>query len=320
MSLVSSKIKTFIKSRKLNVFLIFFLLAFFILILTRLSSNYTSTVKFKVQLENIPEEMIVINDSLNTLNLTMSTHGFGWMKYYLKTPSVVIDFKNEVKERDSLYIWSLSRGYAGINKQFGKDIDLKTINPDSLFFKVDVNAVKIIPVLPNIEINYSPGYNVLKDIITTPDSVKVIGPQSLLNTLTSIETEPLSKNNISKPFSAKLKLKTGVLDSQIKIKNKTVSVNIETEKFTEGTFSLPISIINVPNNLEVNFFPKTINLSFYTSLERYNSIKKTDFEVIYDFNEHDSKSSYLSPKLVKSPKTIKSSRLHQQKIEYIISE
>jgi len=84
MSLVPSKIKTFMKSKKLNVFLIFFLLAFFILVLSRLSANYTSTVKFKVNLENVPEEMIVLNDSLNTLNLTMSTNGFAWLKYYTK--------------------------------------------------------------------------------------------------------------------------------------------------------------------------------------------------------------------------------------------
>ena len=32
------------------------------------------------------------------------------------------------------------------------------------------------------------------------------------------------------------------------------------------------------------------------------------------------KYSYLTPKLVKAPKTIKTSRLHEQKIEYIITE
>lgn len=320
MFLVPSKIKTFIKSRKLNVFLIFFLLAFFILVLSRLSVNYTSTVKFKVNLENVPEEMIVLNDSLNTLNLTMSTNGFAWLKYYIKTPSIAIDFKNEVRKSDSLFIWSLSRGYAGINLQFGKDIDVKTINPDSLFFKVDINAVKIIPVKPNIEIKFSPGYNVLEDLKTKPDSVKVIGPQSLLNTLNFIETETLKKNNINKPFSTKLKLKIEALDSQILVKTKTVSIDVKTEKFTEGTLSLPINIINVPNNLEVNFFPKTINLSFYTSLESYNAIKESDFEIVCDFNEHSNTSTYLSPKLVKFPKAIKTSRLHQQKIEYIISE
>ena len=320
MSLVPSKIKTFMRSKKLNVFLIFLLLAFFILVLSRLSANYTSTVKFKVNLENVPEEMIVLNDSLNTLNLTMSTNGFAWLKYYTKTPSIAIDFKNEVRKSDSLFIWSLSRGFAGINLQFGKDIDVKTINPDSLFFKVDINAVKIIPVKPNIEIKFSPGYNVLEDLKTKPDSVKVIGPQSLLNTLNFIETEPLKKNNINKPFSTQLKLKIEALDSQILVKTKTVSIDVKTEKFTEGTFNLPIKIINIPNNLEVNFFPKTINLSFYTSLESYNSIKESDFEIVCDFNEHSNTSSYLSTKLVKFPKAIKTSRLHQQKIEYIISE
>lgn len=320
MAIVPSIIKNFVKSKKLNVFLIFFLLAFFILVLARLSANYTNTVTFKVKLENIPDEMIVLNDSSNTLNFTMTTNGFGWMKYYLKSPSVAIDFKNEVKKGDSLYVWSLSRGYAGINEQFDKDINVKTINPDTLFFKVDINTVKMIPVKPNVEIEYSPGYNVLNAIVIKPDSVKVIGPKSLLNKLTHIETELLNVDNINQPFNKQLKLKVDTLNSQINVKPKAVDININAVKFTEGTFSLPIAIVNVPKNVKVNYFPKTINLSFYTSLESYNSITINDFEVVCDFNEHNSKSSYLTPKLVKFPKAIKTSRLHQQKIEYIISE
>ncbi|WP_034057873.1 YbbR-like domain-containing protein [Lacinutrix jangbogonensis] len=320
MSEVTSKFKNVVRSRKLNVFLIFFILAFFILILSRLSASYTNTVKFNVALKNIPDEMIVLNDASNTLKLTMTTDGFEWVKYYINTPSVAIDFKNDVKKSNSLYVWSLSRGFAGINEQFNKAIVVKTINPDTLLFKVDINAVKMIPVKPNLEINYSPGYNVLNAIVAVPDSVKVIGPESLLSKLEVIETEMLIKNDVNKPFSAQLALKLEAIDSQINVKTKTVGININAEKFTEGTLSLPVNIINVPNNIEVNYFPKTINLSYYTSLESYNTITINDFEVVCDFNEHTNKLSYLTPKLVKSSKAIKTSRLHEQKIEYIISE
>lgn len=320
MSIVTSRIKTFVRSRKLNVFLIFFILAFFILMLDRLSASYTNTVKFNIALKNIPDQMIVLNDSSNTLNFTMTTDGFEWVKYYLKTPSVEIDFKNEVKKGDSLYIWSLSRGFAGVNSQFNKHVIVKTINPDTLLFKVDINAVKMIPIKPNFNINYSLGYNVLNTIITAPDSVKVIGPESLLSKLGILETEMLIKKNANKAFTKRLKLKLDSVDSQIYVKTKSVHVNINVEKFTEGTLSVPIEIINVPKNVKVNYFPKTINLSYYTSLENYNAIGIDDFEVICDFKEHDNKSSYLTPKLLKSPKTVKTSRLHEQKIEYIISE
>ena len=320
MTVVTRKLKNVVKSRKLNVFLIFFILAFFILVLARLSASYTNTVKFNVALKNIPDELIVLNDSSNTLKFTMTTDGFEWVKYYIKTPTIEIDFKNEVKKADSLYVWSLSRGFAGINSQFNKHIIVKTINPDTLLFKVDINAVKWIPVKPIMELSYSPGYNVLNAITTVPDSVKVIGPASLLSKLDIIETEVLNKDAVNQPFSAQLALKLENIDPQINVKTKIVSVHIKVEKFTEGTLSLPVNIINVPKNVKVNYFPKTINLSFYTSLERYNTISSNDFEVVCDFKEHNSKSSYLTPKLINSPKTIKTTRLHEQKIEYIISE
>jgi len=320
MSVITSKIKKFIRSKKLNVFLIFFILAFFTLILAKLSTSYTNTVKFNVKLKNIPDEMVVLNNLSNTLNFTMTADGFEWMRYYLQTPAVEIDFKNEVKKLDSLYVWSLSRGFAGINRQFKKDIIVKTINPDTLFFKVDINAIKMIPVKLSLEINYSPGYNVLNTIVTEPDSVKVIGPESLLSKLDIIETETLIQSNVNKPFNSRLKLKLNALDSQIIVKTKTVNVNVNVEKFTEGTLSIPITIINIPKNVKVNYFPKNINLTYYTSLESYNTINTDEFEVICDFKEHNTKSSYLTPKLIKSPNAIKTSRLHEQKIEYIISE
>ena len=320
MSPLATKIKGFIRSRKLNVFLVFFLLAFFILILARLSATYTNTVKFNIELQSIPDEMVVLNDSSNTLDLTMTTYGFQWLKYYYKTPTLAINFRKNIKKSDSLYFWSLSRGFPGINKQFGKDITVKSINPDTLIFKVDINAVKMVPVKPNVKLKFSPGYNMLDAIVAIPDSVKIIGPESLLLNIHYLETELLEKQEVNKPFSSQLQLKLDSLNTQIQVKTKLVKLEIKSEKFTEGTISLPVNIINIPKNTEVNYFPKNINLSYYTSLENYNAVKITDFEVICDFNKRNSKSAYITPKLVKYPKGLKSTRLHQQKIEYIISE
>ncbi|WP_452223037.1 CdaR family protein [Lacinutrix chionoecetis] len=320
MSIITSRIKTFVRSRKLNVFFIFLLLAFFILVLARLSASYTNTVKFNVNLKDIPDEMIVLNDSSNTLNLTMTTSGFQWLKYYFNTPSVAIDFRKDIRKSDSVYIWSLSRGYAGINNQFRKEIKLKTINPDTLIFNVDINAVKMVPVKPNLKLDYTPGYDVLDSIVAFPDSVKVIGPESLIKKLKFLETELFEKNDINKPINTRLILKLDSLDNQILVKTKAVSIAINAEKFTEGTITLPLNLINIPNNLEVNYFPKTVTVSYYTNLTSFKAVNIEDFKVICDFKERNSQSAYLTPKLVASPKNIKSARLHEQKIEYIISE
>ena len=145
----------------------------------------------------------------------------------------------------------------------------------------------MVPVKPNFNISYSPGYNVLNTIVTIPDSVKIIGPESLLLKIDKIETEVLRRKEVYKPFSTQLSLISETKNSQIKVKTKAVTVNVNVEKFTEGILSLPVNIINVPKDVKVNYFPKTINLSYYTSLENFNTIDVNDFEVVCDYNEHN---------------------------------
>ena len=55
---VKSKIQLAVKSRKINVFMLFLALSFVILILTKLSKDYTNTFIFNVERINVPEEEI----------------------------------------------------------------------------------------------------------------------------------------------------------------------------------------------------------------------------------------------------------------------
>ena len=65
----------------------------------------------------------------------MTADGFEWLRYYLKTPSVGIDFNNEVKKADSLYVWSLSRGFAELIISLIKTLLLKQLIQIHFFLK-----------------------------------------------------------------------------------------------------------------------------------------------------------------------------------------
>jgi len=320
MNKISDKIKSIYKSRKLNVFLLFFILAFGILILSKLTQEYTNTAKFKVLLKNIPDETVVLNDSLNALNLTLTTTGFKWLKYSFNDPEVFVDFKKEVRKKDSVYVWSYANGYAGILEQFPKEVKIKSITPDTLAFTFDINAVKYVPVESNVLVNYSPGYNSLQEVAIIPDSIKIIGPETILSSLKSIKTKALVLNEVNKPFRETLALTLDSINPEIKINIKKVDVSAAVEKFTEGTLSVPVTVINVPRQITLNYFPKSINVSYYTSLSNFNLVTVDDFKIECDYSKLNKGSEYLTPELVKKPVKVKSTRLHQQKIEFIIKE
>ena len=82
----------------------------------------------------------------------------------------------------------------------------------------------------------------------------------------------------------------------------------------------PTSMILKTIVLPLNYFPKSVNVSFYTSLSAFNTIAANDFKVVCDYKAINEDSKYLEPELVKRPDNVKTTRLHQQKIEFIIVE
>ncbi|WP_299890565.1 YbbR-like domain-containing protein [uncultured Lacinutrix sp.] len=320
MSAFKIKIRNTLRSRKINSFLLFLIMAFGILVLTKLSRGYTNTIFLNIEAKQLPEEVVLLSDSTHQVKLTLTTYGFRWLKYYLKPPKVVIDFEQDVTRTNSAYIWTANKGFSNLNMQFDKEVKIESISPDTLLFKYDVNEVKKIPVKLNAAINYSIGYDALLNVKTNPDSILIIGPKSLLSKMETVETEFLELKDVNKPINENINLQLDSIADVIKINTRKVSVIANVEKFTEGTIEVPITLINTPNRFKVNYFPKSIKVSYYTSLSLFNSIKTSDFKIICDFKKINETTNYLTPELVSEPINIKTARMHQQNIEFIISE
>ncbi|PKG52409.1 MULTISPECIES: YbbR-like domain-containing protein [Olleya] len=319
MQTIKSKILGLFKSKKINVFLLFFLLAFSILVLTKLSKVYTATLTFDVNPINVDDTFVLINQDNAKLNITLETYGFDWLRYAINRPLLDIDFNTDIVKKDSSLIWSMSRGFANINKQFSKEKKIISINPDTLSFKYDSNSIKYVPIVLHANIKYAPGYNTLDVVKTKPDSIKLIGPSSILRKIKKIDTDNLDVLDVKANINKILTLQLDSIGNKVKTNLKQVQLEVKVSKFSEGVVSLPIEVINVPEGITLNYFPKQISLSYATSLENFKNISAQDFKVVCNYKDAID-NSFLTPNLVKQPASVKNIRLLQQKIEFIIKE
>ncbi len=319
MQTIKSKILGLFKSKKINVFLLFFLLAFSILVLTKLSKVYTATLTFDVNPINLDDTFVLINQDNAKLNITLETYGFDWLRYAINRPLLDIDFNTDIVKKDSSLIWSMSRGFANINKQFSKEKKIISINPDTLSFKYDSNSIKYVPIVLHANIKYAPGYNTLDVVKTKPDSIKLIGPSSILRKIRKIDTDNLDVLDVKANINKRLALQLDSIGNKVKTNLKQVQLEVKVSKFSEGVVSLPIEVINVPEGITLNYFPKQISLSYATSLENFKNISAQDFKVVCNYKDAID-NSFLTPNLVKQPASVKNIRLLQQKIEFIIKE
>ena len=307
-----------LKNKKINVFVLFLALSFIILLFTKLSKEYTNTIAFDIEKINVPKENIILNDSL-VLNITLKTHGFKWLTYYFSKPKIKIDFSKDVYEKDAVYVWHKTSAYLE-NTQFNKQVELLNITPDTLFFRYGVHMVKKVPVKLISDLKFNLGYDVSGDIILEPDSVVVIGPESVVKNIHKIETTKASFADIKSDISETIKLKQPENSKDITISNSKVLLKAKVEKFTEGTLKIPVTIINEPENLKINYFPKELNVSYYVSLSNFNDITASNFKVVCDYNKLGSNQSFLIPEVVKYPEAVKNVKLNYNRVEFIINE
>lgn len=316
MSSLKNKIVSLFRSRKANVFILFLVLALLFSVLTKLSSDYTKTVPFKVENQNVPEDVVIISDSLHTLDITLTTYGFKFLRYYLDRPSVMLNF-DKLSKTESAYYWTKNNGLADLVAQFEANVKIESVNPDSLVFRYDKNATKLIPVVANTKLSFAPGFDIVETLELSPDSVKAVGPQSILDSIYSVSTDTLKLGNVNKDISTSVAIDLLHVSDQVKFSHEDINVNAKVEKFTEGSVDVPISIRNLPEDFRIKYYPKTIKVFYYTSLGNFKNVTAEGFTVVCDFENISDDTTFLIPELTNSPKGVKNVRLDTKRVEFI---
>ena len=315
---IKSQILASIKNKRINVFLLFLLSSFVILIFSKLSKEYTNTMAFEIEKVNVPQEYVILNDSVK-LNITLKTHGFKWLNYYMSTPKIRVDFSKDVYKEDDAFVYNKSRAYLN-NTQFDKKVDLLDLEPEKTRFRYGVNLIKKVPVIVHSKVSFSPGYDMVTTVTSVPDSVVIIGPDILVSDFKFLETEATEFIDVRTDIQEQVKLKLPESRLDLKFSVEEVMLKGTVEKFTEGTLKIPVRIINVPKELNIKFFPKEVTVSYYVSLSDFNAVTRKDFEVICDFKKINASQNFFKPELVKSPDMVKHTKIDYQRIEFITTK
>ena len=157
-------------------------------------------------------------------------------------------------------------------------------------------------------------------LISEPDSITVVGPNILVSKITVLEAEHVVLSDVRADVLETVNLKLPKNTSDIIFSSEQIMLKGHVEKFTEGMHKIPFSVINIPNNITLKYFPKVVSISYYVSLRNFDSISANDFKVVCDFNKTNESQSFLIPELIKFPEAVKNVRIGQQRIEFITTK
>lgn len=305
------------KRSNVREFLFFLLLTTIFAVLSKLSKEYTKVYTVPVTVINVPLDNVVSTIEPQTIEVTTALNGFALLSNQFSDFELAIDFSQLEKTSIQTYRYIPEGHPSEIANALSRVSKVTATRPQQVIISIDKLASKEVPVIPNVNVSYKTGYGPKEIPKLSPSLVKVVGPKAYIDTITSIKTQVQEFTEISGDVEKQLTIETSTLPDQVKLSSYTFGYSQEVTKFTEGSFSIPVKIIHNNTNA-VKIFPKTVDVFFTVPLEDYESVKASDFEVVCDFNKHNSQDDFIVVELKKTPAIVKSARLGIKQIKYIV--
>jgi YbbR-like protein len=305
--------------RKVKVFLFILILTSIIWLLIELSKSYTSSAIFTVEYKNIPSEKLLQSKPISEINITLKAPGFSLLKYKLKKHNLAINLKSVVKRGTTYYLLP-NQQISYFNAQLASETEVMGVLNDTIFVELGNNKSKKVPIYLSSNIKFKLGYNLTKDIKIIPDSVLITGSEKFVDSIKELSTEILELSDVYKDINAQLGLILPSKDINIILSTTRVKINGEVDKFTEGSFTIPVALINKPEGVKINTFPKQIEVIYQAGLSNFNKITKNSFLVVYDYEQYknDTLLKYLTPVIKQKSEFISSMKIKPSQIEFLI--
>ncbi|HET7360710.1 MAG TPA: YbbR-like domain-containing protein, partial [Salinimicrobium sp.] len=246
---VRSATKRRFRKTNFDAFVFFLFFAIVVWIFVQFSKQYSVIVDIPVEYVNVPLNKFLTEDNPETLQMRMENSGFKIAWYSLFPPTFRLDISKTEQAGEQL-IYRTVDNRVEIQNQLDIDFENSQFLKKVLTIDFEPRQEKILPVFSEIKVEFAVGYAADDEISITPDSVKISGPEAVLDTLEELHTEPLNIKNVSEDLSGTVALDTSNLE-QVSFYKNQVSYKLDVEKFTEGKVKVPVELTHVPQGMNV---------------------------------------------------------------------
>ncbi len=305
------------RQKKLGIFAIFLLFSSLMWFLTKLSKTYTYKVAFNIDYENVPEEKLLLNNPINTLDVIVAASGFKLFNYNFFKKNLRIDLSSYEDPGRGFYILENDLEEE-IRSQYN-DLVLKRVLADTVHILYGINKEKFVKIIPKLNLSFDSDYELYDAIKITPDSIWILGPENIVDSISTINTVEYTSENVSENINTKLDIEVPNNSKDMTFQVKTVEVNVKVEKFSEKIMELPITVNKVPDSLSVRTFPLTTNILVKAALKDLKNITEDDFIVSCDFDAA-SEQNKLNLKIEQSPNVRGEFKLQLEEVEFLVKK
>lgn len=308
--------------KKLAVFIVCLGISGLMWFFIELTKDYTTELRFNVSFVNVPKDLILQNQNDSSITVGLTAQGFELftVQLFRKRQDLVVDLSN-------IHIRKENEGYSAfipastILQQVGRQISyskaISYIRPDTLFFRFSDVYRREVPVKLDLSYTFRQQYMLYDSLVWSPKTVTVSSIKDVIDTIRFATTVRTVKTGIDSSLSFKIPLKRPLGRGMITFSTDSIAVYIPVQKYTEVTYTVPISLSGNASQLKI--YPDQAEVTCLVPMVDYRHIEAANFSAsVQADNNTLANNQKLKVNIPVIPPGVRVVKLKPEFVEYII--
>jgi hypothetical protein len=308
-------------NRKASVFAVCLFIASFFWIITTLSREFSTIIRFPVKYINLPKDKIISNNLPDSLELELKASGFDIIRCRMRQQldPVILDASSYKPHKGSDYYYITTNAKRdNISRQIGSDLHLQSIIPDTIFLNFSKKISKLVPVRAKVDLRFQKEFQLSDSVLIVPAEIRISGSPAAVEKVKELQAQDLTVSGLNKTVNFRRALIKSAELKQLEFSMDSVSIHVPVTKFTEGVEEIPLEAVNLPGGSALKVFPDKIKVTYLVAFDGFEKIKPEMFRAVVDYSKLESGSSKLKVELIHSPSNIRSITLNPERVEFIL--
>jgi YbbR domain-containing protein len=286
--------------------------------MNKLAQDYTTTLKIYPGLKKSLSD-IYTDAADNTLYVQIRASGFFILsRHFSDNNSFIIDIKAPSDNKQKGLKLATINLRDKLGDEFDKNVQILSIEPDTIFFNISDHIFKKVPVTGNFDLSFKNEFRQYAPIQFFPDSVTVTGSRKHISKINSIVLPSKKYDNLEKTVEDISIISN---ETNISVKPAKIRYKIPVERCTEGTVSIAVKTVNVPRKNKLVILPAKVNIKYLVPLKDYNSVSENDFFVQVDFKDTEtSLNRHVKVNVVRHPSSVFDIKVEPAFVEFLIQK
>ena len=303
-------------SREFLVFLLFLFAAFIFWYLTTMNQEYEMTYTVKLELKNLPDEVLVTEPLPEEMKVVLKDRGDKLVEYKArgKMKTLALDYRHHARTGCTAI------SGAELNKLLSAGLASSTqvvsVSLDTLkYYVADARGVKL-PVRLQGSVG-ADNQHVIERVVLSPDSVTVYAARHLTDTMTAIYTPYVEHVELADSVKQVIELKNNQWG--VRYSPSEVQLSVAVSPYVAKSVQVPVEGYMFPYGQQLKTFPSKVNVCFRVSLDDFREVTEEDFKIRVRHSQlNDNASGKVVVSLDEMPDNVTDIVIEPSEVDYLI--